>query len=159
MTLEVNKGSRFEPSQRELYLATFIPKSDVIYRFAFSLTLNIKAASQLTERVFLQLSQEVQDNKARMSELSGKNSEEKIYSYLAAIIWRLFQKMKSKRTISPDNFPMVKILSQLDDEERFILMVTDIFDLKIPVVSDILQMDDISVRKKLVKCREHLLGS
>ena len=92
MTLAIDKGVRFEPGKRELYLATFIPKSDVIYRFSFVLTLNMKAASQLTEWVFLELSQEVQTNKNGLVDLMERNSEEDIFAFLSGVIWHLYEK-------------------------------------------------------------------
>ena len=130
-------------SQAEFFVETVVAEADVVFRLAYAFSLNQEQAWKVTQDVFDELLKEI-------PQMMAKNTDQ-IRSYILAKAWDRI----STEKVGPDQpkTNLDKLMMDLTDQCRIVLLFVDAFGLTIDETAEILHCDGVSIEKKLAEAR------
>ncbi|MBP9708613.1 MAG: hypothetical protein KBD78_13310 [Oligoflexales bacterium] len=143
--------TRFTKDQRDFYVDNLLPHLDQVYRLAFTLTLNSKAARKLTEFVYINLSKD-------LPQLAASLEATKIKQELVKILYETYSKSKDKSWLVEDS-ALAELLKSIEQMPRFCLNACDFFGMNTKQLAAVLNLKEEEVLKQLLKGRSQLLAT
>ena len=145
---------QIDESLIDFYNDHIVTQSDVIYRFAFCLTLSLDTAMQIVKSVF--------DKVARELSPSLIHQNASIKSMLLTETWNTFQRSKTKKSSIPSLTlakQATKFFESLEIDARAALFFVDIAGLSVADACRSLGMPEEQIRNNLGIARKNLVNT
>lgn len=138
----------------DFYNESIVTQSDLIYRFAFCLTLSLDTAMQIVKSVFEKIAADLTP--------ASVHQNPNIKAMLLAETWEAFQQSKLKKSTIPSLSlakQATKFFESLEVEARATLFLVDIAGLSISDVVKVLRIQEQQVRHNLGQARKNLVNT
>jgi len=122
-------------------------EADAVYRFAIALTLSPDGARRCVEKVF----EEISDN------LEEHYRSRNLHKVLAAECWKAFSSLK-KRGFKEGQSAVTKALKPIPEKARAALVAVDVLGLKPEEAADAFAWEEKEMRVNLAQARKHLVS-
>ena len=144
-------GSARKTSYNEEYATFFegelVGEADIVYRFAYACTLDEKASFECVQKVYKNMVKDLPSLVEKSSNEMRRRLLEESYEILKS------EKEKGSGKNKLDNF-----LKGLDKRERICLIMVEIGGIYPSECSDMLELEEIEVRKALASARAKLVN-
>lgn len=129
------------------YLEKVCPEADQIFRFAFALTLDRNSAAEYVQSTYKKSTDEL----ASLVNLSVTELQVKL-------LQSCYEIHKSSHTEHPpESSGLGSFFVNLDEQVRAVLVLLDVIGLNVQETSDVMEMEEIDVRKNVAVSRKALI--
>ena len=148
------KKKMTDESLVDFYNENIVTQADMIYRFAFCLTLSLDTAMQIVKSVFGKIAAELTP-----ASVQQKNT---LKAMLLTETWEIFQNSKFKKSSIPSLSlakQATKFFESLEVESRATLFLVDIAGLSVSDASKSLRLSELQIRHNLGMARKNLVNT
>ena len=146
--MEAAQNLAKDPGQVAFFIGNLCQEADLIYRFAYALTLSEEAARKLVLESY-------QSMLGSVDRLLDSTSQQIKFELLKAS-WQVFQGWS--QTYTPTNSDVLDLLNQFSLESRMILILVDALGVSPEETADLLELKEIEVRRYLADARKKLIS-